>query len=181
MKSRSFQATSAALSFLAISACERGISGDQIPRSQHGTVSQRVAQAEIRIVYNRPVARGRTLFGPDGIVPYGEEWNPGADQATSIDLDRDVTIDGQPLAAGKYSIWAIPRADRWTIIFSERGDVFHVPYPGAEHDVLRIDVAPAVGDHMETLAFYFPVVDGREATLRLHWGETVVPLSIVAP
>lgn len=181
MTSRSLQLTSMAMSFLALCACERGISGDPIPKSQHGTVSQRVAETEISIVYNRPVARGRTLFGPDGIVPYGEEWNPGADQATSIEVSRDVTIDGQPLAAGKYSIWAIPRADRWTIIFSERGDVFHVPYPGAEHDALRIDVAAETGGHIETLAFYFPVVDGREATLRLHWGETVIPLSIVAP
>lgn len=164
-----------------LTGCDFRASGQQIKKSQHGSLSQTIADTEVTIVYNRPVARGRTLFGPDGIVPYGEEWNPGADQATSIEFSRDVTVNGEPLAAGAYSIWAIPGAERWTIIFSDAADVFHVPYPGEERDALRLEVRPERGCHMETLAFYFPVVEGTEAELRLHWGETVVPLTIEAP
>ena len=55
------------------------------------------------------------------------------------------------------------------------------PYPGADQDQLRVDVRPELGAHMETLLFYFPIVEGKDAVLRLHWGETMVPLSIRVP
>ncbi|HTM02275.1 MAG TPA: DUF2911 domain-containing protein [Vicinamibacterales bacterium] len=152
---------------------------DQVAKSQAAAVSQRIANTEITITYSRPVARGRALFG--ALVPYDEVWDPGADQATAIAVSRDVRINTAPLAAGKYSLWAIPRADRWTVIFSKAADVYHTPYPGEAQDALRLDVRPEQGPHMEALTFYFPTVDGKDATLRLHWGETMVPLSIRVP
>ena len=84
--------------------------------SQHGSVSQQIAGTKITIEYNRPVARGRELFG--ALVPWGHVWCPGADTCTSIELSTDVKIDGHALAAGSYS--ALGRADReqWTIIFN---------------------------------------------------------------
>lgn len=152
---------------------------DQVAKSQAATVSQRVANTEITITYSRPVARGRALFG--ALVPYDEVWDPGADQATAIAFSRDVAIDTARLAAGKYSLWMIPRPENWTVIFSKAADVYHTPYPGEAQDALRLDVRPEPGFHMETLTFYFPAVDGKDATLRLHWGETMVPLSIRVP
>lgn len=145
-------------------------------RSQHGSVSQTVNSTEISLRYNRPVARGRTLFG--GVVRYGRLWNPGADSATQIEFSRDVEVAGEPLPAGAYTLWAIPDTAAWTIIFSTATDVWHVPYPGEQRDALRLEVAPTTGDHMETLAFYFPVVGPSSATLRLHWGTTVIDLPI---
>ena len=148
----------------------------QTPRpSQHGSVSQQVANATITVEYNRPVARGRTLFG--ALVPYGRVWCPGADNCTTVQVSSDVTINGQPLARGTYSLWAEPNPDRWTVIFNSAQPVFHTRYP-ADKDVLRVQVTPREGAHMETLAFYFPVVDGSHAELVLHWGTVVVPLSI---
>jgi len=152
---------------------------DQVAKSQAAAVSQRVANTDISITYSRPVARGRALFG--ALVPYNEVWDPGADQATAIALSRDVQINAARLAAGKYSLWAIPRPDTWTMIFSKAADVYHTPYPGEAQDALRLDVRPEQGPHMEALTFYFPTVDGKDATLRLHWGETMVPLSIRVP
>jgi hypothetical protein len=149
---------------------------DEVKPSQSGSVTQQIANTEITVTYDRPVARGRELFG--GIVPYGEIWNPGANDATKITLSRDITINGDRLEAGAYSIWAIPGEREWTVIFSRAADVFHQPYPGEEHDALRQTVAPTAGDHVETLAFYFPVVEKKGAELRLHWGETIVPLAI---
>ena len=154
-----------------------GALGDDIKKSQHGTVTQTVGRTEIAIEYNRPVARGRALFG--ALVPYGEPWNPGADQATAISFSRDVRIDGQPVAAGKYSVWVIPDTARWTFILSRAGNVFHTPYPVGK-DALRLQVAPRSGPHMETLAFYFPAVDSTRAELVMHWGEQVLPLTIDA-
>jgi hypothetical protein len=152
---------------------------DKVSKSQAAAVSQRIANTEITLTYSRPVARDRKLFG--GIVPYDQVWNPGADQATAIAFTRDVQIDGQRLQAGKYSLWTIPRPERWTVIFSKAANVYHTPYPGEDQDQLRVDVRPEPGAHMETLLFYFPIVEGKDAVLRLHWGEVMVPLSIRVP
>ena len=143
--------------------------------SQTGTVSQEVASTKISLVYDRPVARGRELFG--SLVKWGSPWTPGANWATTIELNKDITIDGQPLAAGKYSIWAIPQESEWTMIFSKEDHVFHTKYPEGK-DALRVHVKPTTGLHMETLAWYFPVVGPDSAILQVHWGTTIVPLSI---
>jgi len=151
----------------------------QAPRpSQHGSVSQQIANTTITIEYNRPVARGRAIFG--SLVPYGRVWCPGADNCTTIQVSTDVKINGQSLARGTYSVWAEPEQDRWTMIFNSAQPVFHTRYP-ADKDVLRVQVVPRQGSHMETLAFYFPVVDGTHAELALHWGTVVVPLLIDVP
>jgi hypothetical protein len=152
---------------------------EKVQKSQAAAVSQRVANTEITITYSRPVARGRALFG--ALVPYDQVWNPGADQATAIAFTRDVHVNDQALPAGKYSVWAIPRADGWTMIFSQAADVYHTPYPGEAKDALRLEVEPEQGAHMEALTFYFPVVEGKDAVLRLHWGEVMVPLSVRVP
>jgi hypothetical protein len=148
------------------------------PRSQHGSVTQRVGSTDIGISYNRPVARGRELFG--GIVRWGRVWHPGADSATTISFSRDVSINGHDLAAGRYTLWAIPAEppDPWTIIFSRALSVWHTPYPGESSDVLRVTVTPEQGAHMEVLAYYFPVVTPDSTLLRLHWGTTIVPFWI---
>ena len=152
---------------------------DEVQASQSGSVTQTIATTEITITYDRPVARGRELFG--GIVAYGEIWNPGANDATKISLSQPVTVNGMSLPAGDYSIWAIPDPNEWTVIFSRAADVYHEPYPGEEHEALRLGVAPQQGGHMETLAFYFAAVEKKDAELRLHWGETIVPLQITVP
>ena len=151
----------------------------QAPRpSQHGSVTQQVAGTTITVDYNRPVARGRTLFG--SLVPYGRVWCPGADSCTTIQVSTDVKVNGQALARGTYSVWAEPQPERWTMIFNSAAPVFHTRYP-ADKDVLRVQATPRQGSHMETLAFYFPVVDGNHAELVLHWGTRGVPLSIDVP
>jgi len=152
-------------------------SGNPRP-SQHGSVSQHIADTVITIEYNRPVARGRDLFG--ALVPWGRVWCPGADTCTSIELSTDLKVNQQPLAAGTYSVWAEPQPDRWTMIFNKVSPAFHTRYPTGQ-DALRVQVTPRTATHMETLTFYFPVVDGRHAELALQWGTTVVPMEIDVP
>ncbi len=164
----------AALAFaLLFAAC--GLRDAQPKASQSATLSQDVGRLHIAIAYDRPVAHGRKLFG--GLVPFGQVWMPGANWATTIELDRDVTVQGQPLPAGKYSLWTIPGESAWTVILSRRARAFHTRYPAGE-DALRVQARPLAGSHMETLAFYFPVVGPDSAILALHWGETIVPLSL---
>jgi hypothetical protein len=150
------------------------------PFSQCGTVSQSVAYTNISIVYGRPVARGRALFG--ALVPWDSVWHPGADSATRISFNHDVLIEGKALRAGEYSLWLVPRAGApWTVIFSRAAHVFHKPYPGSASDVLRVDVTPIQVSDVESFTIYFPKVLRNEAELRLHWGTTAVPIRVKAP
>lgn len=150
------------------------------PFSQRSTLTQNVALTEFRIEYGRPVARGRALFGQ--LVPWDSIWHPGADSATSITFNHDITLEGKPLAAGAYSLWLIPRQRAaWTVIFSRAAFTFHKPYPGDSLDVLRLDVMPKAASHMESFAIYFPSVLRDEAVLQLHWGTTIVPIHVKAP
>jgi len=151
-----------------------------IKPSQHGSVSQQVAGTTLTVDYNRPVARGRDLFG--ALVPYDRVWCPGADDCTTIAISTPIKIEGQDLAAGTYTVWARPGAEKWTIIFNRAHPVFHTRHEQvADQDVLALAVTPRAGTHMETLAFYFPVVNGKHAELALHWGTVVVALSIDVP
>ena len=153
------------------------VAAQGVPFSQHGTVTQRVSHTDIVVDYNRPVARGRVLFG--SLVKWDTIWHPGADSATRISFDKDVVLEGQSLKKGEYSIWLIPRqSGPWTFILNSEARVFHSPYPGKEHDVLRAEVTPERGAHMEVLAYYFPIVARDSTVLRIHWGETIVPVRI---
>ena len=150
----------------------------KIKPSQHGTVSQHINDTVITVDYNRPVARGREIFGK--LVPYGHVWCPCADDATTIEVSTAVTVEGKELPAGKYSIWTEPNAERWTVIFSKNASVWHTRYPEGQ-DALRVQVTPRTGSHMETMAFYFAVADGRNGELAFHWATVVVPLKIEVP
>ena len=147
--------------------------------SEHGTVSQRVDGTTITLEYDRPVARGRDpLFG--NVVHWGQSWTPGANAATTIEVDKDVRINGNPLPKGKYSVWMIPReTEAWSVIFHKNARMFHTQHPNnPAEEQLRVEVKPEQGSHMETLAWYFPVVGPEGTTLRMHWGTTFVALNV---
>lgn len=147
----------------------------RIKKSQKASLSQTLAKTEIKIDYYRPVARGRALFGD--LVEYDKVWQPGANNATVLEIDKDLEIEGQLLSAGKYSLWSIPGEKEWTFIFSTDWDSWHTKYPEGS-DALRVKITPQEGQHMETLTYYFPYVEEKEAILNFHWGKTIVPLKI---
>ncbi len=152
---------------------------DEVRKSQAASVSQRVANTDLAITYSRPVARGRDIFG--GIIPFGQVWNPGADQASAITFSRDVRVNDNPLPAGTYSIWGIPGATQWTLILSTAGEVYHTPYPGESADALRLQVPTEESVYTDVLTFEFPLVEGKQTTLRLRWATTAVSLRIDVP
>jgi hypothetical protein len=161
-------------------AAARPVAAQGYPFSQRGSVTQMVAFTEIRVTYGRPVARGRALFG--ALVKWDTIWHPGADSATRVTFSRDVKVEGHDVKRGEYSLWLLPRERApWTVILSRAAHVFHTPYPGERRDALRVDVTPETGQHMETLAIYFPVVLRDSTVMRVHWGTTVVPIRITAP
>jgi hypothetical protein len=154
----------------------------ELPRprpSQHGTVSQEVALTTITVGYDRPVARGRTLYG--GIIDWDAVATPGANRATWVEFSTPVTFAGVAVPAGRYGLWHIPHAtEPWDLILVREWDTHHSFFP-VESEVARVRVRPEQGEPMETLAFYFPVVADYETVLRLHWGTTVLPLRIEVP
>ena len=152
----------------------------QVRASEHATVSQQVSGTTLTLEFDRPVARGRTLFGDGAVVKWSEVWTPGANWATTFEADRDVTIDGQRLPKGKYSLWLIPKTppENWSLVFAKTARLFHTRRPRADDEQLRVPVKPERSMHMEALAWYFPVVTPDGATLRIHWGTTFVPVQV---
>lgn len=153
------------------------LSGQVIRPSQAAELMQWVGASKIQIAYHRPVARGRDLFG--ALVPFGKVWSPSADSAAVFKTSKPLIVNGSPLAAGSFSMWAIPGATEWTIIFSSVDVVHHMFYPEGK-DALRVTAAPRSGDYQETLGIYFPMVNADSAELVIHWGRTVVPLKLRA-
>jgi len=144
--------------------------------SQRAELLQMLDSNEIRVRYIRPVARGRELFG--SLVRFGRVWTPSADSAMLISFSRDVEIEGKPLSAGSYSVWAIPDTSSWTIIFNRNARVFHLGTYSEAQDALRVTARVDSLPHVETLTAGFPTVDARKAVFQLQWGTTAVSLHL---
>src|ERR1700733_12974255 len=71
----------------------------------------------VTVDYSSPRAKGRKIFG--GLVPYGQVWRAGANEATTITADTVVTVGGKSVPAGTYTLFTIPNADKWTLIISK--------------------------------------------------------------
>jgi hypothetical protein len=151
--------------------------GAQGRLSEKALVSQAVGSTTITVEYYRPVARGRADLIP-GVVHWGQWWTPGANWATTIEVDRDVTVEGQMLPKGKYSLWTMPRPDSWTIDFHRSARRFHLSHPDSSDRQLSVRVRPDSGARTDVLTFDFPEVAVTGTTLRLRWGTTVVPLHL---
>lgn len=151
----------------------------QIRASERGSVSQTVDGTVIAVDYGRAQARGRdSLFGK--VVRRKEVWTPGANQATTVQVSRDVTVGGKPLPAGKYSVWMVsdPTAP-WVLYFHRNAELFHTQHPKPADMALAVPVEHSDGaEHVEVLTFDFPRVSKTGTELRLRWGRTIVPIEI---
>jgi len=88
--------------------------------SPPAVASGKIGDAAITINYSSPSVKGRKVFG--GLLPYGKLWRAGANEATIFQTDKDITVEGKKLPAGKYSFFATPGENEWTIFFnSETG------------------------------------------------------------
>lgn len=92
-----------------------------------------------KVTYNRPQKKGREMIG--GKEPYGKIWRLGADEATEVKLYKDVTIGGKSVKAGTYTLYAIPNADKWTLIINKKLDTWGAYSYDESLDVARVDMA----------------------------------------
>lgn len=154
---------------------ERG--SDEARVSPNAAVSQTIGTTEVRLTYGRPSVNDRTIFAADGLVPYGEVWRTGANEATTISFSSDVTVQGESLSAGTYSLYTIPGEDTWTIIFNENANQWGTEYDESG-DVLRVEATPESDPQREMMMFHFTDVNETSGTCVLHWAETRVPFEI---
>jgi Protein of unknown function (DUF2911) len=80
----------------------------------------------ITVDYSSPRMKGRQIFG--GLVPYGEVWRAGANEATTFVTASNLTVEGTDVPAGSYTLFAVPAQDKWTLIISKVTGEWGVPY-----------------------------------------------------
>ncbi len=102
----------------------------------------------IRIEYSSPSVRGRKIFGSgeDFLVPYGEVWRTGANEATALSTEQDILIDTFLLPKGKYALFTIPDEDSWEVIINEDWNQWGTYNRQESLDVVRLFVAPIYFD-----------------------------------
>lgn len=156
--------------------------------SQMASVSQTVGISKIYINYSRPSVNGREIWGK--LVPYGmnnlgfgtaEEspWRAGANENTIIKFTSDVTIEGQPLAAGKYGLhMVVKEGGGATVIFSKNHTAWGSYFYDPADDALKVDVQTTSGPHVEQLTYGFEEVTANSATAVLSWGKKRIPFKI---
>lgn len=137
---------------------------------------QDVGNTTVRIEYERPAARGRQIFG--ALVPYGKVWRAGAGYCTKIAFSREVRVNEQAVAAGKYSLFTIPTEQEWTIILNRDTTLYGSRDYDPSLDVIRFRVpAQRAGRYYESLTYTLDFVpDNLECYL--SWANTSVQFTI---
>ena len=140
-----------------------------------------LGQGEVKICYGRPSARGRTLVGGDP-HPFGDAWRLGANEPTTLHTDIPIRFGDVVLAAGSYSLYAIPGAESWEIVVNAQVDRWGIPIsPAVRADDIGSVTVPRMRPpaHVETLTIGFGSPDGTTVPLVIEWEEfrVVVPVS----
>lgn len=131
---------------------------------------------KVEVFYCQPSKKGREIFG--GLVPYGEVWRTGANEASTFEISHDISIEGNSLPAGKYTLWTIPNSNQWTVIFNEKMYGWGVNFSEearreTEHDALTIDV-PVQQTSNVTELFTIKVDENPSLGMSLSWDQTMV-------
>ena len=145
---------------------------NQRPASPPAKVSETIKSgATISIDYSQPSLKGRIIG--ENVEPMRDSiWRMGANKATVFSTDKDVTIEGQKLPAGKYSMFGIWRNDGFTIIFNSAWDIWGTRYKqNKDKDVLKVVVKPVTTkDSQEQLTF---TID-KSGLVTMRWGTLSV-------
>jgi Protein of unknown function (DUF2911) len=132
----------------------------------------------IKTDYSSPRAKGRKIYG--GLVPYGEVWRTGANEATTFVTSADVIVGGTTVPAGSYTIFTVPTADKWTLIINKTTGEWGIPYKYEGNELGRVDMNVSKLDApVENLAIAY---DKSKAgcVLRIDWETTRAAVNITA-
>ena len=151
--------------------------GQQPPASPPGTASVTFADGKtVTIAYSRPYVKGRKIFG--GLVPYGEVWRTGANAATSLKTDMDLTIGGTAVPAGSYTLYTIPNESGWNLIINKQTGQWGTNYD-EKLDLGRVDMKVSKNaSPTEQFTISFDKTGANAATLKLDWANTTASVSV---
>ncbi|RXM51718.1 MULTISPECIES: DUF2911 domain-containing protein [unclassified Chryseobacterium] len=143
------------------------------PASPPATATGKVKDANITIAYSSPSVKGRTIWG--GLEPYEKVWRAGANEATTFETDKDITVQGKKLAKGKYSFFLIPKESGiWTVIFNKEAKQWGAYKYEESKDALRVDVkTKALPATQEALAYKI-----NSNGFTMDWDKISVPVEI---
>ena len=150
--------------------------------SPAATAKFKSGDISIEVEYCRPFKKGRKIFGSEAecaLQPYGKYWRVGANEATKITVNKDITIGGNLLPAGEYAIYAFPGENEWEIGIHPDWDRWGAFEPDYAEELFRFKV-PATNDMIETEQFTitFEDIDGASTQMVLRWGKTMVSIPI---
>lgn len=149
----------------------------QLPsKSPSSSVSQTVGLTEVTINYSSPGVRGRKVWG--ALVPYGEVWRAGANEATRITFSKDVMVGTTNVPAGSYSLHMIPSAKEWTLILNKAAKQWGSYEYSKDSDLLRLQVAPKAIPQRERLAYVIADFTDEQANIDMEWEKVRVTLPV---
>ena len=130
----------------------------------------------MRVIYSRPHRQGRKIFG--ALLPYGEPWRLGANEATEIELFQPVTIQDKRIPKGRYVLYCIPYKDHWTIIFNSNIYSWGLK-PNPEKDLYKFDIpVQAAQSTAEYFTMVFEKTGDGNINLHMTWDEVLAHLLI---
>jgi hypothetical protein len=132
-----------------------------------------------RVIYSRPNMNGRKIFG--ALIEYGKIWRLGANEATEIEFFKDVLINKIKVKKGRYSLYALPNANKWTIILNKEIDTWGAFLYDSTKDVVRFDVVPELtAQTFDPFTLFFEKINPQIFNLNMYWENTkvVLPISI---
>ncbi len=130
----------------------------------------------MRVIYSRPQVNGRKIFG--GLQEYDEVWRLGANEATEIEFFKDVEINRKKIKKGRYTLYAIPSQDKWTLIVNKETDTWGSFRYDSLKDVVRMDLPVKKNELTEDFSIFFEKTNSG-ANMNMYWEDVKVALPIV--
>jgi hypothetical protein len=156
-----------------------GLAGQAQVLSPRMTTSVTIDGKKITVGYGAPSMRGRKVMG--GLVPYGEVWCAGANDATSIDTEADLEIGGMKVPKGSYTLWALPNSSEWKLIVNKQTGQWHTEYR-ERFDLGRVKMnVKTLPAPVERFKIDLTAASANKGTLALSWEttEASVPITVL--
>lgn len=142
------------------------------------TLKQEVGLGNIEIIYSRPGAKGRKVFGD--LVPYGQLWRTGANEATRITFSEPVEIGGKKIDSGSYVLYCIPNVDVWEIILNKGLQNWGTESYSENKDVVRFKIVPLKNKiSVETFTIQLNEIKPESCTIELLWEKKIIRIPVI--
>ena len=143
--------------------------------SPFSKTTQVVGVTEVSVEYSRPGIKGREIFG--GLVPFGKVWRTGANSVTKLTFSTDVTLEGEKIPAGSYSLYTLPKKNEWKIMINKVAE--GGPDYNAKEDAASFKVKPQMSPNVDE-RFTIEIADmtDNSAIILLKWARTRVPIKL---